>query len=314
MSSFYVADAHCDFLYYAAHQKYRYDIRTLKEEQCMNLTRMKQGKVALQFFAAWTDMKETARTPLQQFLEMAAAYYKMLDDNKADFVPYSKNFQPANGKIGTILAIEDLSCMMDNITNLDIFYRLGVRSATLTWNYKNGLASTSNDKIDHGLTELGIRTVQRMEQLGIAVDLAHLSDKGIEKVLEITTKPVFSSHTNARELYYSQRSLKNDYIKEIASRGGVIGINFYNKQLCNKNHAAISDIADHICYIAKTGGINCVALGSDFDGMPVYPDDLQHSGHFQRLSNALLIRGFSEKDVSKIMYENLSNYISQFVK
>lgn len=311
MRKFYAADAHCDFLYYAATDNF--DIRTRTKSQCMTLDRMKEGGVALQFFAAWTDTKEKRRSPLQQTLEMIAAYYKMLDENKDAFVPFSKEFMPENGKIATVLAIEDLSCMEDNINNLDIFHRLGVRSITLTWNYKNGLACPSTAKRDTGLTQLGRETVRRMEELNIAVDLAHLGDRGIDEVLSITSSPVFSSHTNARDLFYSPRSLKDEHIKEIAKRGGVVGVNFYNKQLTANPTATISDIADHICHVVKVGGLNCAAIGSDFDGMSIYPDDLKHSGHFPRLANELKLRGFSDDDIERIMYKNLAEYISRFV-
>lgn len=310
MEKFYTADAHCDFLYYAATKNF--DIRAKAGSQCMTLDRMREGGVALQFFAAWTDAKEKRRSPLQQALEMIAAYYKMLDENKDAFVPFSKHFVPESGRIATVLAIEDLSCMEDNIKNLDIFYRLGVRSITLTWNYKNGLACPSTSKRDTGLTQLGREVVRRMEELNIAVDLAHLGDRGIDEVLSITDKPVFSSHTNARDLFYSPRSLKDEHIREIARRGGVVGINFYNKQLTASPTAAISDIADHICHAVDVGGLNCAAIGSDFDGMSVYPDDLKHSGHLPRLAHELKLRGFSDEAVEGIMYKNLAEYISKF--
>lgn len=306
-----IADAHCDFLYYAATENY--NVRTLCKHQCINLDRMKKGGVALQFFAAWTDMKEKKRSPLQQFLEMAAAYHRMLDQNKDVLVPFSKDFDPTSGKIATLLTIEDSSCMMDNLSNLDIFYRLGVRAMTLTWNYKNGLATPSTARLDAGLSKLGKAAVARMNELNIAIDLAHLSDKGIDDVLSLTDAAVFSSHTNARNLFYSPRSLCDEHIKEIARRGGVIGVNFYHKQLCDAKEATTRNIADHIFYIAKTGGIDCVAIGSDFDGMSVYPKDLRHSGDFPNLCEQLRKRGLSDADIYKIMYGNLARYISNFV-
>ena len=311
MTKFPAADAHCDFLYFAA--KEHFDIRTQTSYQCMTLDRMREGGVALQFFAAWIDDKEKERSPLSQFLDMAGAYHKMLDDNSDVFVPYSAGFDPESGKIATILAIENGSCMESDPSNLDLFYKHGVRAMTLTWNYRNSLAAPSGALIDTGLTRLGRETIRRMAELGIAIDLAHLGDRGIEQVFELVDVPVFSSHTNARDLFYAPRSMKNEHIREIARRGGVIGVNFYYKQLTDKPRACVADIADHICYIAEHIGVECVSVGSDFDGMNVYPADIKHSGHFPRLTKELLSRGMSEKDVYAVMYGNLARFMLRFV-
>lgn len=311
MDKYYVADAHCDFLYFAASEGF--DIRVKKSHQCMTLDRMRRGGVALQFFAAWTDMKEKRRSPLQQCLEMIASYHRMLEDNKNAFIPFTRTFSPECGKIATLLTIEDGACMEDNLNNLEIFYKLGVRAMTLTWNYKNGLGCPSTSKHDTGLTPIGRDTVKLMSKLNMAIDLAHLSDNGIDEILTLTDAPVFSSHTNARDLFYSPRSICDEHIKEISRRGGVIGVNFYYKQLCNGKSACIRDIADHICHIAKVGGIDCVAIGSDFDGMGIYPDDLKSSADFPKLCRELENRGFTSDDIQKIMYHNLARYISGFV-
>lgn len=311
MEKYYVADAHCDFLYFAA--KENFDIRNIQKYQCMTLDRMREGNVALQFFAAWTDDKEKHRSPLQQGLDMMAAYHRMLNQNSGVFTPFTPGFDPKSGKIATVLSIENLSCMEDNLNNLDIFYLLGVRAATLTWNGKSTLASSSAAKHDEGLTKLGKATVEKLTQLKIAVDLAHLSDRGIDDVLEITDKPVFSSHTNARDFFFSPRSMKDAHIREIARRGGVIGVNFFYKQLTHEKHAYVSDVVNHICYISEKFGTDCVALGSDFDGMNLYPENLQHSGHMQNIAHELERRGMSRDEIEKIMYGNLARYMTEFV-
>ena len=308
---YYTADAHCDFLYFAATENFK--IETLQKYQCMNLDRMKKGNVKLQFFAAWTDFREKRRSPLQQGLEMMAAYHRMLDENPNDLVSLTKDFEPSCGKTATVLAIEDLTCMEGNLANLEIFYHLGVRAATLIWNYKNDLACPAKGHFDGGLSPLGKATVKKMEKIGMATDFAHLSDRGIDDVLEITSSPVFSSHTNARGLYYHPRSLCDEHIKEIAKRGGVIGINFFHEQLCDRRLANSKDIADQIEYTAKVGGIDCVAIGSDFDGMSVYPEDVKHSGDLQTIAKELEMRGFSHEDIEKVMYSNLEKFIKQFV-
>lgn len=108
---------------------------------------------------------------------------------------------------------------------------------------------------NRGLTVLGRRVVEEMDRLGMAIDLAHLSDAGIDDILEMTDSAVFASHSNSREVYPHPRSLKDDHIKEIARRGGVVGINFYHEQLSGKYPSTSEDIVRHIDHVAGIGGI-----------------------------------------------------------
>jgi len=107
--------------------------------------------------------------------------------------------------------------------------------------------------------------------------------------------------------------LEKDNIREIAKRGGTIGVNFYYQQLCAGKEATIADIVKHIRHIVRTGGIDCCAIGSDLDGMTKYPKDLRTSRDFPALAQALLHVGFTQAEVEKIFYKNLVRYISQFV-
>lgn len=303
-----VADAHCDFLYYMVHNGFR--LQSLKQHQSLNFERMKTGNVKLQFFAAWVDPAGRLSC-LQQALDLFDAYWRMHEENDS-LVPFTKNFSKQSGKIATVLTVEGGEAIHGRLENLRLFHRLGVRAMTLTWNSTNELASPAMRRGKKGLTELGKRVVEEMCRIGIAPDVAHLNGAGIDEVLEIATVPIFASHSNACAVCSHPRSLTDEHIRAIAKQNGVVCVNFYPPQLTDKKTASITDIIRHISHIAGIAGIDAVGLGSDFDGMSVYPFDMEHSGNFPKLFEALRREGFSETDIQKIAYDNLSNYIARF--
>ena len=132
-------------------------------------------------------------------------------------------------------------------------------------------------------------------------------------MLARATRPVFASHSNARGVHDHPRSLSDELIREIAKQGGTVGINFYYQQLTKNNEAAIDDIVRHICHVVEIGGIDCCAIGSDLDGMQQYPKNFKTSRDFPALFEALIKRGFTEADIYRIAYQNLRDYIVQFV-
>lgn len=304
-----VADAHCDFLYNM--WQIGHNIDTQQDNQAIYLPHMKEGGVALQFFAAWMD--RTLRTPyLQQCLGMIDAYYRMLEEHPEDFEPLTPSFVPGNGKIATVLTIEGGEAIEGSLAVLRMLRKLGVCAMTLTWNHNNELAGAATARGNKGLTSLGREVVKEMGRIHMAVDVAHLSDAGIDDVLSIAEEPVFASHSNARSVFFSPRSLQDAHIKQIAQTGGVIGVNFFHKQLSNRGSARIDDIVEQILHIVKIGGVGCCAIGSDFDGMPVYPEDLRTSRDLPALLFALERAGLTRPEIERIAYHNLRDYIIRF--
>lgn len=306
-----VADGHCDFLYGMVNEGY--DFGAPRKRQNIAAARLREGNVRLQFFAAWIDMSLRI-PPLQQCLSLIDAYYAMIDAHpqlrplRAD----SRDLEE-DDTVFTVLTIEGGEAIEGSLAVLRMLYRLGVRAMTLTWNSNNELAGAALARGNRGLTPLGCEVVAEMNRIGMALDVSHLSDRGIEDALRLSTRPVFASHSNARAVFDSPRSLSDAQIRAIAERGGTVGVNFYHKQLTHRNTACIADIVRQIQHIVSVGGIDCCAIGSDFDGMPQYPEDLRTSRDLPALTDALLQAGFSEREVRQIMYENLRRYILQFV-
>lgn len=305
-----VADGHCDFLYGMVQQGYAIGRR--QGEQTICLPDLRAGGVKLQFFAAWIDRE--LKTPyLQQCVGMIDAYYRMLEAHSDALTPLSKAYSPENERIATVLTVEGGEAAEGSLAVLRILKRLGVAAMTLTWNHNNELAGAAMRRGGKGLTPLGREMVQEMERVGVAVDVSHLSDEGIDDILKIAQKPVFASHSNARALCDTPRALEDAHIRAIAGMGGVIGVNFFYKQLTEKGNAFIADIVRHIAHIAEVGGVGCCAIGSDFDGMTQYPPDLPNSAAFPALLRALGEAGFSREDVERIAFWNLHDYILPFV-
>lgn len=309
MSNIPVADAHCDFLYYMTREGW--DINRPTGSQAVALPYIKQGGGKLLFFAAWVDM-DMRKDCLQQALDMFDSYFAMLEENPV-LVPLTRDYTPDGDSIATVLTVEGGESLNSAVSNVRLFHRLGVRAMTLTWNYSNELASPAMRKANKGLTAKGREIVREMNRVGIALDVSHLSDAGIDEALEISQRPIFASHSNARAVFEHKRSLKDEHIKAIAAQNGVIGVNYYPGQLVKAGDAYVRDIARHIAHIAGLAGPERVCLGSDFDGMNSYPVDMQNWSDVPKLLDELRRIGFSEKEIRRIAYDNLHDYIIQFV-
>lgn len=306
---FPVADGHCDFLYGAVNGGY--DLDAPAARQSISAAGLREGGVALQFFAAWTDTSLRI-PPLQQCLAMIDAYHTMLERHPW-LRPLRRGEEAGEGCVQAVLAIEGGEAIEGSLAVLRMLYRLGVRAMALTWNANNELSGAALGRGNRGLTPLGCEVVAEMGRIGMAVDVSHLSDAGIDDVLRLSSRPPFASHSNARAVFDSPRSLRDEHIRAIAAAGGTIGVNFYNKQLTRRPVACVDDVVRQIEHICAVGGAACCAVGSDFDGMPVYPQGLSDSRGFPLLVDALLRAGFAEADVHAVLYENLRRYILQFV-
>jgi membrane dipeptidase len=183
-----------------------------------------------------------------------------------------------------------------------------VRVLGLTWFYSNEFAGTSNSKDkqgNFGLTEKGRKLVALANDLGMVIDVSHASDQTVLDVAALSSQPFIASHSCARGIQDIERNLSDELLKLIASKGGVIGVNFHRGYVSDKprDQVKLEDVADQIIYITKVAGIDAVALGSDFDGSSP-PSDLDGAHRMQDLALHLSKRGFSDEDIAKIMYRN----------
>ncbi len=299
----YFSDGHTDYLYGAVNRGY--DFLTPVSGQSVSLGRLKAGGVKLQCFAAWMDI-DLKRSYLSQFMSMYDAFCTLLEEHD-ELVPLTKDFDPSGDKIAAVLTIEGGEAVEGQEDILRSFRRMGVKAMSLTWNNRNELGNPALKKNRKGLTFLGKEIVREMGRLGMAVDVSHLNDAGIDDVLA-EDAPVFASHSNARAVYFSPRSLCDEHIKQIARRGGTIGVNFYPKQLC-EGSASVHDAAMHALHIAETGGASCLAIGSDFDGMGKYPKGLEDPSCLPNLARELAACGFDGDALAACCGGNLMRFM-----
>lgn len=284
-----IADAHCDRLGNAASQP---DVTR---------QRLREGNVAFQLFALFCgsrgqDPYAFARRQYQEFVRLVEA---------GDIEKTTRAFLPQEGTAG-MLSIEGGEILQGSVERLHEFYDLGVRAVALTWNYPNEIGNPA--KLDgEGLTTVGTSLVKEMNRLHIAVDVSHLSDAGFWDV-EKLCGPFMASHSNARDICGHFRNLTDDQICAIIDHGGFIGINFYPPFLSRGDTAQIEDILRHIDYILNLGGENVLGFGSDFDGIEIKVEGLEHPGHFPRLMQALEKQGYPAKLLRKIAGENLVSF------
>ncbi len=215
--------------------------------------------------------------------------------------------------MAAVLHLEGAEPIQPDLSNLDDFYKLGVRSLGITWSRPNafghGVPFTYPGHPDSGpgLTEAGFKLVDACNQLGIMIDLAHLNEKGFWDVAAASSAPLVSTHTAAHHLSPKARNLTDDQLRAVAESGGVVGLIFSVNDLDGgprpKEDAPISVIIQHIQYIADLIGVDHVAFGSDFDGTKI-PSGLGDVSGYQKLVALLDKAGFSYEEMRKICWQN----------
>ena len=305
------ADMHCD----TVTRLYRHQADLLENAYHIDIRKMQQGECLLQNFAVFTKTDEQDSSFTRQAIDY---YYGQLEKNRDTIRPvfcFEDILEnERNGRISAVLTLDDGAVIDDDLDNLNSYYDRGVRMICLTWNFPNGIGfpnvnghapSLYTVDMENGLTPFGIEYIKRMEELGIVVDVSHLSDRGFYDVLEHTTKPFVASHSNARSLCNVARNLNDDMIRKLSERGGVMGLNYCSAFIEDGNEklTLVKDMVRHVDHIVEVGGIDCIGLGSDFDGIGNDLEIRDASG-MQLLYDALR-EHYSEEDLEKIFYRNV---------
>jgi membrane dipeptidase len=210
-------------------------------------------------------------------------------------------------KIAGIVVVEGGHCIEEKLENLLTFYNAGVRVMTITWKNSTSWAVSDQDSraASVGLSEFGKQVIRTMDSVGMVIDVSHVGRKTIDDILATSKNPIIASHSGVYALCNNSRNLTDTLIRAIASRGGVVGIVFYPYYLTGSKSAALENVLQHIDYIKRlVGNVDCISLGSDFDGIEVTPTGLENVTKFPAITEALLQRGYSRQDVRKILGEN----------
>jgi len=267
-----------------------------------------EAGINAQFFALFTE---------DRFLSNAAAHTHGLIDLYESITISSNKLLPSvaasdvdkamsQSRVASILAIEGGEAIGDSLEALRAFYDRGVRLMTLTWNRRNALARGVGVDGTDGLSPFGKQAVRLMNELGMIVDVSHLSDQAFYELLDVARKPIVASHSNARALCAHRRNLSDEQATLIAQSGGLIGITFAGCFIDTKpENVSIARLVEHIDHLVSVAGIDHVGIGSDFDG---YTDDfgvaMRSCLDLTRLDQALSLKGYGADARGKIFGAN----------
>ncbi len=273
----------------------------------LNIPKMQQGGIDVAFFAvdvtrAWKNHLAYALDAFGWFDASVAAHAdNICIVRKTADIHDAK----ANGKLAAILAVENSEAVERSLNVLRSLYRLGVRSIGLTHNPNTwAAAGTDEGETGSGLTKFGRQLVQEMNQLGMLVDVSHISERGFWDVLHISDTPVIASHSNCKTLCNHLRNLSNEQLKALSANGGVVGITFVPGFITEDGWTkppAFSKLLNHFDYAIDIAGIDHVGIGSDFDGGG---ELLKDAAEFPRITEGLSERGYSDEDIQKVLGGN----------
>jgi|LSQX01.3.fsa_nt_gb membrane dipeptidase len=312
-----IVDCHCDTLWLFDRKEYHFNRKNRIGH--IDLPRLQSGGVAVQFFAVCTAPIKDRGTPLEAALHYLILFDEMLARTGTAVLRVEKmqdlDEAEANGKVACLLALEGAEPLCGNLELLSLFYRLGVRCISLTWNERNCFADGCAEEISGGgLTRSGRLLISRMEALGIVLDLAHLSRAGFRDALELATRPPLVSHANCFRLCEHPRNLTDEQLKQLAERGGVMGLTFYPPFITGTKTASLDQLLDHFVHAASVAGVEHVGIGSDFDGISESVEELDHAACYPALLAGLRHRGFSFREIKQIAGENVKRLLKQNLK
>lgn len=250
--------------------------------------------------------------------------------------------QFGSGKVSLALGMENGTPIEGKLENLQHFYNRGIRYITLAHSQSNHISDSSYDlrRRWQGLSPFGKELVVAMNNIGMMIDISHVSDAAFYQVMELSKVPVIASHSSLRKYTPGfERNMDDDMIKALAKNGGVVQINFgssFVTQMANqygalrkaaakqagvedneafelefrKKHpypfATLDTVLDHIDHVVALVGIDYVGIGSDYDGVgDSLPVGLKDVASYPNLIAGLLQRGYSEADIAKILSGNL---------
>ncbi len=322
-----------------------------------DLFRFAKGGVDVQIFSVWCDGK--MQNPFAWANREIDSLYAVANRNPEKMqIAFSQSDVKKivkQNKLAAMMGVEGGHMIEDDINKLDSLYKRGVRYMTLTWNNSTSWASSAmyesnnRDSIKQkGLTSFGKQVVNRMNELGMMVDLSHVGVQTFWDAIETTKKPVIVSHSCAHALCPVFRNLTDEQIVAVAKNNGVVCLNFYSGFVdsnFNKRNAAFNEkhkterdsllktvtdpyfasdylfkkyatevqalrpplsvLFDHLEHIVKLVGIDHVGLGSDFDGISSAPQQLDGVQDFPIITEELVKRGFSKKEIKKILGGNI---------
>lgn len=286
----------------------------------LDLKRMDEGGLDGGIFAVFVDPDPTLPDPVDRTRDGLVALREALERHPRVRVVLSARdaaeaARAGDGRIAALIGVEGGYAIDGQLDRVDELFELGMRCLTLTWNEPTAWADPAGGGPHGGLTPFGLRLCDRLQRLGVLIDLSHASDDVARQVTERAERPVVASHSGMRRLAPLPRNLSDRLLDAIAETGGLVGISLFSGHLSAEfearfaplRHREFADdealarairaevgtlpmarVVDHVRHAVRIGGTESVALGSDFDGMWAPPEDLEDVSRLSELSVALV--------------------------
>jgi membrane dipeptidase len=240
------------------------------------------------------------------------------------------------GKIGVLLGIQN-SAHFRSPDDVDLFHALGQRVSQLTYNSRNLIGNGSTERRDDGISDFGVSIIERMNKVGMAVDVSHCGDRTTLDAFDISNRPVLITHSNCRALVPNHPRVKTDEaIRKMAASGGVMGITSVRMFVKADEPTTIEHMLDHYDHVAKLVGVEHLGVGSDidldgYDDMPAKENqqmrasykgsygfrekiDIEGVDHPKRmfdLTEGLIRRKYSDADIEGILGGNFKRVLAE---
>ena len=298
--------------------------RTLKGD--FDYPRAVSGGLNVPFFSIYTPASTQIDSTSH---EMAVSLISMIEDivtlhsDKFFIVKSTSDIELLDReRLGIAFGMENGAPIEGDLSRVQFYHDKGIRYITLTHSKSNHISDSSydeNHQWEGGLSSFGKELIREMNKVGIMVDISHVSDKAFYESIEISEVPVIASHSSLRHFTPGfERNVSDDMLIKLASKGGVISINFGSSFLTKEAleyrrnregpypFADVTDVVDHIDRVVNLVGIDHVGIGSDYDGVgDTLPSNLKDVSTFPNLISELLTRGYTEEDIEKILSGNI---------
>lgn len=286
----------------------------------VDIERLIKSNYAAQFFACFICLGEEPifkQSHYDDAIKSIHLFHEQLAKNPEKIVlassyqDYLNNM--SNKKLSAFLTVEEGGIIDGKIERVDELFNKGVRAITLTWNYENciGYPNTEYKYKDNGLKPFGIEVVEKMDDLGIIIDVSHLSDAGFYDVHKHSKRPFLATHSNSRKVCDHSRNLTDEMVKMLANKGGMTGINFADAFLQKDGPSTIDAMIKHIRHLINVGGLEVVGLGTDLDGIGGELE-INSAGKIHMLSEAMEKGGFKTNEIEAVCYKNAEAFFKRY--
>jgi membrane dipeptidase len=329
---------------------HRLDIAQAQPKLNTDIPRLRRGNVGAQFWSVYVPAKERlSGTAFQSTMEQIGLVKAMVAKYPETFAwaTSTRDVLAArrDGKIASLIGVEGGHSIENSIGLLRKLYAEGARYMTLTHADTLEWADAATDQAQHdGLNAFGEEVIREMNDLGMLVDLSHVSPATMRDALRLSRAPIIFSHSSARTIADHPRNVPDDILPLVRANGGVVMVNFFSgfiepqsainmqkmfevRRQIEAQYGSDSEdgqrayqrwkagnpilpgdaalVAEHIDHLVRMAGIDHVGLGSDFDGVDTLPRGLEDVSCYPLITELLLRKGYSEADIHKVMYQNI---------